>query len=180
MEEVKKARATQKGNHSQLREFFLDELKDIYWAEKHLIGVLPKMEKAATTSELKAAFSGHLQETKKHVIRLEQAFRDLGEKPVAKTCEAMKGITREGETIISETGTHSLTRDVGLIFAGQKTEHYEIATYGGLIQVAKTLGLDQIANLFEATLSEEKHADSMLTDLAEDHINESAMAEKES
>ncbi len=180
MQNFKKNPDAEKDSHSLLREFFEEELKNIYWAEKHLVGVLPKMEKAATTSELKAAFSNHAQETNKHVNRLEEAFQTLGLNPVARTCWAMDGITREGERIISETDTLTLTRDVGLIFAGQKAEHYEIATYGGLIRLARTLGLDRIAGLFEDTLSEEKHADNLLTELAEDHINESANAEMES
>jgi ferritin-like metal-binding protein YciE len=167
-----------KDQRSILREFFVDELKDIYWAEKHLTKVLPKMEKAATTAELKKAFSTHLEETKTHVTRLEKAFSLLGVAPKAKVCEAMQGITKEGESIIAETDTKTMTRDVGLIFAGQKTEHYEIATYGGLVQIAKTLGEEKVASLFAETLKEEKNADDLLTDLAEDHINMSAKREK--
>jgi ferritin-like metal-binding protein YciE len=164
-------------NDSRLKEFFLDELKDIYWAEQKLVKTLPKLEKAATTKELQTAFSSHLKETEGHVERLEKAFEILGEKPVAEKCEAMQGITDEGDTIIGETKTGTATRDVGLVLAGQKAEHYEIATYGALIQLAHVLGYDDIAGLFEETLQEEKNADQKLTSIAEEKINYAAAAE---
>lgn len=160
-----------------LKEFFVDELKDIYWAEKHLVKTLPKMKKAATSSELQKAFETHLEQTETHVTRLEQVFEMLGEKAVAKKCEAMAGITEEGEGIISETEKGTATRDVGLIFAGQKVEHYEIATYGGLAQLAKTLGLQQASEILGTTLGEEKDTDQLLTKIAEDHINYEAKTE---
>lgn len=163
---------------SMLEEFFVDELKDIYWAEKHLVKTLPKMEKAATTQELKNAFADHLETTKGHVERLEKVFEILGEKAVAKKCEAMEGITKEGEDIISETDKGTATRDVGLIFAGQKVEHYEIATYGGLAQLAKTLSRNDVAKLLEQTLSEEKDADELLTTIAEKSVNYEAAEEE--
>jgi ferritin-like metal-binding protein YciE len=162
---------------SMLEEFFVDELKDIYWAEKHLVKTLPKMEKAATTQELKDAFAEHLEATKGHVERLEKAFELLGEKAVAKKCEAMEGITKEGEDIISETDKGTATRDVGLILAGQKVEHYEISTYGGLAQLAKTLSHNDVAKLLEQTLSEEKEADELLTTIAEKNVNYEAAEE---
>lgn len=168
----------QKVEDSMLQEFFVDELKDIYWAEKHLVKTLPKMEKAATTQELKDAFADHLETTKGHVERLEKIFEMLGEKAVAKKCEAMEGITTEGEDIISETEKGTATRDVGLIFAGQKVEHYEIATYGGLAQLAKTLSHDDVAKLLEKTLSEEKEADELLTSVAENSVNYEAAEEE--
>ena len=118
---------------SMLLEFFHGEIKDIYWAEKHLLKAIPKMSKAATSPELKEAFNNHLEETKGHVERLEQVFEILGFKPQAKKCDAMEGITKEGDSIVEETETGTSTRDVGLILAGQKVEHYEISTYGGLI-----------------------------------------------
>lgn len=164
-------------NDSRLKEFFLDELKDIYWAEQKLVKTLPKLEKAASTKELQTAFSSHLKETEGHVERLEKAFQILGEKPVAEKCEAMQGITDEGDTIIGETKTGTATRDVGLVLAGQKAEHYEIATYGALIQLAHVLGYDDIAGLFEETLQEEKNADQKLTSIAEEKINYAAAAE---
>jgi ferritin-like metal-binding protein YciE len=166
-----------KENDSRLEEFFNDELKDIYWAEKHLVKTLPKMAKAATSKDLKTAFTEHLEVTKGHVSRLEEVFGMLGLKPQAKKCDAIEGITREGESIIEDTKAGTATRDVGLILAGQKAEHYEIATYGGLAQVAKTLGYDDIASLLEQTLAEEKEADQSLTELAENSINEEATEE---
>lgn len=162
---------------SMLEDFFIDELKDIYWAEKHLVKTLPKMEKAATTEELKKAFTDHLEITKEHVSRLEQAFEMLGEKAVAKKCEAMEGITKEGQGVIEETEKGTATRDVALIFAGQKVEHYEIATYGGLVQLAKTLSHNDVAKLLEKTLSEEKEADELLTSVAENNVNYEAAEE---
>ena len=154
-----------------LQEFFYDELKDIYWAEKHLVRTLPKMQKAATSEELKNAFADHLEKTKTHVTRLEDVFEKLGQKAQAKKCEAMEGITKEGESIIEDTDAGTATRDVGLILAGQKVEHYEIATYGGLAQLARTLAKDDIADILETTLGEEKDADSGLTKIAENNIN---------
>jgi ferritin-like metal-binding protein YciE len=161
-----------------LHEFFIDELKDIYWAEKHLLKALPKMQKAATSEELQKAFADHLEATKTHVQRLESAFEALGEKAVAKKCDAMEGLVKEGESIIEDTEKGTSTRDVGLIIAGQKVEHYEIATYGGLRQLAITMGHNEVAGLLEETLSEEKEADQLLTQIAEDHVNYDANSEE--
>lgn len=173
-----KAKSTQpKENGGKLKEFFHDEIKDIYWAEKKLVQTLPKLAKAATSEELRTAFTSHLEETKEHVSRLEQVFELLGEKAQAKKCDAMEGITEEGASIIDDTEDGTSTRDVALILAGQKAEHYEIATYGGLAQIAQTLGLDEVASLLEATLAEEKAADDKLTDLAEGSVNEDASQE---
>jgi len=166
-----------KSSDSRLKEFFIDELKDIYWAEKHLVKTLPKMKKAATSEELQKAFEDHLETTNTHVSRLEQVFEMLGEKAEAKKCDAMSGITEEGDGIISETEKGTATRDVGLIFAGQKVEHYEISTYGGLAQLARTLGLHDISQILATTLDEEKDADQLLTKIAEDHINYEAKTE---
>ena len=162
-----------------LEEFFKDEIKDIYWAEKHLVKTLPKMAKAATSPELREAFTNHLEETKVHVERLEQVFELLEEKALAKKCDAMDGITKEGDGIIEETEAGTSTRDVGLILAGQKVEHYEISTYGGLAQLARNLGRDAIAELLEQTLEEEKTADQLLTTVAEDSVNYQAAEEEE-
>ncbi len=158
-----------------LREFFVGELKDIYWAEKHLIKVLPKMRKAATTQGLSQAIDQHLVVTGTQVQRLEQAFEILGKKAQAKKCDAMAGITEEGSGILEETQKGSITRDVGIIMASQKIEHYEIATYGGLVHIARTLGENQIADLLQQTLDEEKQADEMLSQIALDNINEEAL-----
>ncbi len=121
---------TTAGN-SKLQEFFVDQLQDIYWAEQKLVATLPKMEEAATSNELKHAFNSHLQETKNHVSRLEKVFDLIGEPADAKKCHAIAGIVEEGEDIIDETEVNTAQRDVGLIFAGQKVEHYEIATLIG-------------------------------------------------
>jgi len=164
---------------SRLKEFFIDEIKDIYWAEKHLVKTLPKMKKAATSPELQNAFAEHLEVTKNHVTRLEEVFEALGKKAQGKKCEAMEGITKEGESIIEDTEEGTSTRDVGLILAGQKVEHYEISTYGGLHQLAITLGLDDIADLLEQTLNEEKETDEKLTEIAENNVNYAAAEEME-
>ncbi len=164
---------------SMLEKFFQDELKDIYWAEKHLVKTLPKMKKAATSAELQAVFDEHLNVTKEHVARLEQVFEMMGKKAQAKKCDAMAGITEEGEGIIEETEAGTATRDVGLILAAQKVEHYEIATYGGLAQLATTLGLDDVAEILRTTLEEEKEADETLTGIAENDINYEASEEEE-
>ncbi|MBS1600017.1 MAG: ferritin-like domain-containing protein [Bacteroidetes bacterium] len=165
--------------NSELKEFFVDELKDILWAEKHIVKTLPKMQKAATTEELKNAFEEHLEISKTHVERLEQVFGILGEKVQAKTCEAIQGITKEGESIIEDTEDGTATRDVGLILAAQKVEHYEISTYGGLAQLATTLGLSEVAELLHTTLEEEKEADVKLTEIAESSVNYEAAGETE-
>jgi|SRR6187402_943906 len=169
--------APSKEEEGKLKEFFTDEIKDIYWAEKKLVQTLPKLAKAATSEELRDAFTDHLEETKEHVSRLEQVFELLGEKAQAKKCDAMEGITEEGASIIEDTEDGTFTRDVALILAGQKAEHYEIATYGGLAQIARTLGLEDIASILATTLEEEKKADSLLTGLAEGSINQEATEE---
>jgi len=164
-------------NDSQLKEFFVDSLKDIYWAEKHLLKALPKMQKAATAEELRGALEEHLEVTKTHVERLEEAFKQLGEKAMAKKCEAMEGLTKETETVIEETEDGSATRDVALIMSAQKVEHYEISAYGSLAQLATTLGMDEVASLLQETLQEEKDADEKLTEVAENNINYEAAQE---
>lgn len=160
-----------------LNELLIDELKDIYWAEKQLVKSLPKMRKAATTDQLKKAFEEHLEVTKGHVMRIEEAFEILGKKAQSKKCEAMAGLTKEAEEIIEDTEEGSITRDVALIMAAQKVEHYEIATYGSLAQVAKILGYTEVADLMTETLGEEKEADQSLTSIAENNINVEATEE---
>jgi ferritin-like metal-binding protein YciE len=168
---------TATGADSKLKEFFVEQLQDIYWAEKRLVKTLPKMADAATSGQLKQAFTSHLEETKNHVIRLEQAFNSIGETAKAKKCLAMSGITDEGEEIIDETEEGSSQRDAALVFAGQKAEHYEIATYGGLAQLAETLGFTEAKNLLGQTLEEEKAADEKLTQVAKNGINYKASKE---
>ena len=173
--------STQSGpreNDSRLEEFFHDELKDIYWAEKHLVKTLPKMQKAANATELKTAFADHLSVTKSHVERLDQVFGILGKKPQAKKCEAMEGITKEGESIIEDTEAGTSTRDVGLILAAQKVEHYEIATYGTLCAYAKILGEPEAVEILLETLKEENAADKKLSEIAESSINIAAAGDE--
>jgi ferritin-like metal-binding protein YciE len=162
---------------SALQELFLDELKDIYWAEQHLTKALPKMAKGATSPDLKAAFESHLEETNNHITRLEQAFESIGEKAKAVKCEAMAGLLKEAEELLSETDKGTEVRDVALISAAQKVEHYEIASYGTMKTLANVLGYSEAADLLEATLQEEKACDQKLTGLAEDHINADAAGE---
>ena len=161
----------------KFKHFFVDELKDIYWAEKHLTKALPKMQKASSSEELANAFGDHLEATKKHVSRLEQVFELMGEKAVAKKCDAMAGLVEEANSIMEDTESNTSIRDVGLVLAAQKVEHYEIATYGGLAQLAKVMGNEEVKALLGATLDEEKEADELLTSLAESGINESAAQE---
>jgi ferritin-like metal-binding protein YciE len=153
-----------------LRDLFEDELKDIYWAEKALTKALPKMAKNATTEELVTALTEHLEVTKGHVQRLEEGFKILGKAARAKKCEAMAGLVKEAEEIMENT-EEGVVRDAGIISAGQKVEHYEIATYGTLCAFAKTLGEDEVASLLQQTLDEEKEADQKLTEIAESSIN---------
>ena len=160
-----------------LQELFLDSLKDIYYAEKAIIKALPKMKKSATSEELKAAFEDHLLVTKEQVVRLEKVFELLGETAKGKKCEAIEGLIKEAESIIEDTDEGTSTRDVGLILGAQKVEHYEIATYGGLRQLAETLGYADAAQLLEETLSEEKETDVLLTGIAENNINYQAAEE---
>jgi len=161
-----------------LRDLFEDELKDIFWAEKALTKAIPKMIKNATSEDLVNALQQHLEVTKGHVERCEQIFDQLGMPARGKKCEAMAGLIKEGDEIVSETEKGSITRDAGIISAGQKIEHYEIATYGTLKTLAGVLGYDEAAELLEATLQEEKNADSKLTEVAESSINQSASREK--
>jgi ferritin-like metal-binding protein YciE len=165
--------------NSQLQEFFVDSIKDIYWAEKHLTKALPKMQEAATTQELKSAIEEHIAQTEGHVSRLEQVFELLGEKAQAKKCEAMEGLTKEADSILEETEEGTMTRDVGIIVAAQKVEHYEIATYGSLAILAMTMGQAEIAEILNQTLEEEKQTDANLTKIAENNINWEAEQEGE-
>jgi ferritin-like metal-binding protein YciE len=159
---------------SQLMQLFEDELKDIYWAEKALTKAIPKMIKNATSEELIEALENHLAETEEQVSRVEQVFEILGKKATAKKCEAMEGLIKEAEEIMEECEEGAM-RDAGIISAGQKVEHYEIASYGTLRQFAETLGLDDAVELLEATLNEEKAADEKLTEVAVSAVNVEAV-----
>lgn len=164
--------------NSPLHKFFVSALKDIYFAENAIIDALDKMQEAATTEELKEAFEDHQLQTKKHVSRLEKVFKLIDETPEKKECKAIKGIIEEGEEIIKSTEEGSMTRDAALIIAAQKVEHYEIATYGGLAQLAITMGHDKAADLLEKTLQEEEDTDYDLTEIAETYINFDAEQEE--
>lgn len=151
-------------SHEKLHELFRNGLKDIYWAEKALTKALPKMIKNATSEELVEALTNHLQETEGQVTRLEETFYSINEKPVAKKCEAMAGLIKEAGEIIDECDKGGM-RDAGIIAAGQKVEHYEIATYGTLRAFAEIMGHDEAVNLLQQSLDEEKAADEKLTEV---------------
>jgi ferritin-like metal-binding protein YciE len=158
-----------------LQDLFHDTLKDIYFAEKKILAALPKMAKAAQSSELRAAFQKHEAETEQQVERLEQVFELLDEQPRGKTCPAIVGIIEEGQEIMKEyKGTAAL--DAGLLSAAQSVEHYEIARYGTLKTWAGELGLARAVELLDETLSEEKATDAALTELAETAVNQQAEA----
>lgn len=163
--------------NAPLHKFFVDALKDIYYAEHKLVDALQTMHDAATTEELKDAFEDHQLQTKKHISRLEKVFKLINESPEQKKCEAMDGLIKEGEEIIKSTEEGTMTRDAALIIAAQKVEHYEIASYGGLTQLAITMGHDKAAELLEKTLQEEEDTDYNLTEIAETNINFDAQQE---
>lgn len=162
---------------SQLMKLFEDELKDIYWAEKALTKSIPKLIKNASSQELIGALTDHLSETENQVKRLEQVFASLEKKAIGKKCHAMEGLIKEAGEIMASCDKGAM-RDAGIISAGQKVEHYEIATYGTLRQFAETLGLSEAATLLEATLNEEKAADEKLSEVAMDTINVEASQEE--
>ncbi|WP_214474956.1 DUF892 family protein [Mesorhizobium sp. dw_380] len=167
--------ATSKASNKGLNDLFHDTLKDIYFAEKKILATLPKMAKAAQSPDLKAAFEKHREQTKEHVVRLEQVFEAIGKKPAGKTCAAIIGITEEGAEIMSEyKGAAAL--DAGLLAAAQAVEHYEISRYGTMRTWASELGLTDAVNLLDLTLGEEKETDASLTELAEAAVNIAAEA----
>jgi ferritin-like metal-binding protein YciE len=156
-----------------LHEAFIEELRDTYDAEKQLIKALPKLAKAAASTDLRAAFETHLEETRGHVERLEQVFESLDEKPRGKHCEGIAGIIEEGKSIMEEEFDDA-TMDACLIAAGQRAEHYEMAAYGTLIAWAQSMGHTEATNLLQGILDEEKAADKKLSSLAEGGINQEA------
>lgn len=162
---------------SFLQKFFIAQLKDIHYAENELIKGLEELKNASSTEELEDAFEEHIKQTQRHIQRLEKVFRMIGKEPESETCEAMDGLLRECRDIINETEEGSLTRDAALIIAAQKVEHYEIATYGGLVALARTMNLDRAADLLDKTLGEEADTDSILTDIAENYVNVEAEQE---
>jgi len=160
---------------SNLREALVDEIRDLYNAEKQLTKALPKLAKSATSEELREAFESHLEETEGHVSRLERVFELLDEKPRGKHCAGIAGIIEEGSDMMQEDMEDSVM-DACLIAAGQKAEHYEITSYGTVIAWAEALELTEIAQVLQETLAEEKAADEKLTALAESGVNEAATA----
>jgi ferritin-like metal-binding protein YciE len=159
-----------------LRDLYIEELRDLYNAENQLVKALPKMAKAASSPELRAAFEEHLTVTEGQVERLEQIFESLGERPTGKKCVAMEGLIDEGKELLKEDAEPSVL-DAGLICAAQKVEHYEMAGYGCVRTYARLLGFEDAANLLQETLDEEGEADKKLTELAESVINVEAEEE---
>lgn len=153
-----------------LTDLFYDQLQDAYNAETQLTKALPKMAKAASSSELRTGFEQHLKETQNQVTRLEQVCQEVGCKTGSNTCEAMKGLVSEGEEIMG-LGLDKDAQDAGLIAAAQKVEHYEIALYGTLCEFAKQLGHTNAASLLHQTLEEEKRTDEKLNQLAKQNVN---------
>jgi len=160
-----------------LEDLFHDTLRDMYYAEKKLTKVLPKMARNASDEKLANAFEQHLAETEEHVQRIEQVFEMIGKTARAKKCEAMEGLAKEGDHIIKDGDAAAVT-DAGLIASAQAVEHYEIARYGTLIAWANMMGKGEAAKLLEKTLEEEKACDELLGRLAEP-INEAAIEERE-
>jgi ferritin-like metal-binding protein YciE len=162
-----------------LHEMLVDEIKDLYHAEKQLTKALPKMAKAASHEDLREAFEMHLEETQEQITRLEEVFGALGEKVKAKPCPGMAGIIEEGKETMEEDAEGAVM-DAALIAAAQRAEHYEIGAYGTCVEWARLLGLDEVVSLLETTLEEEKATDKKLTALAEGEINQAAVAEGQS
>lgn len=158
-----------------LRDVFVDELKDMYHAERQITKALPKMIKAADADELREALDNHLQETETQIERLDQVFELLDMKPKAVQCEGMAGIIEESKEVLSKDLSGAV-RDAALIASAQRVEHYEIAAYGTMVAWARELGLDDAADLLETTLEEEKAADEKLNEIAEGGINAAAAA----
>lgn len=161
------------------QELLVEQLKDIYDAEKRLTKAIPKLVKASTSEELQSALQSHLAETQEHVTRLEQAFELLGETAKAKTCAGMKGLIEEGDEHAGEDYGSDDLRDAMIIGSAQRVEHYEIAAYGTVIAHARQLDLGNVADLLEETLEEEKAADEKLTEIAESVVNAQAAADEE-
>lgn len=166
-----------KMENSEFHEFFVDELKDIYWAEQHLAKALPKLQKASTSKELAMAFEKHTKETQDQIKKVEKVFEILGEKAEAKKCDAMEGLLKEADSIIDDTDKDTFTRDAGLILAAQKAEHYEIATYGTLRIFARHMKNKEVEKLLEEILQNEKDTDVTLTKIAEASVNQKAAKE---
>ncbi len=164
----------QKNAEPELYGLFIDNVRDLYWAENHLVKVLPKMIASASSKELKGAITNHLAETETHVSRIEKIFKLLGAKVIAKKCDAMEGLTKEGEGVIETTPEGTLARDTGIILASKKVEHYEITSYTGVHQLASILGFKDVGAILQETLTEELNADQLLSKIAEDKLGKVA------
>lgn len=163
---------------SVLQQFFLNCLQELYWSERHLVKVLETMNSFASAEDLKEVFLVHKEETEKQVQRLEEVFAFLELIPEARYCVGLQGLFDEGWKVIDETEANSAQRDVALIIAAQKVEHYEIATYGSLMTLAKTMGQGKVASILAPTLEEEKEADKTLSAIAEGGLNKEATQEQ--
>jgi ferritin-like metal-binding protein YciE len=161
-----------------LQKLLMHELSDLYSAEQQIVKALPKLIQNATSPELKEALQQHLAVTEKQVERLDEAFSALGEQREQQKCKGMEGLIAEGEDLLEEDFEDS-TKDAGIIGAAQRVEHYEIAAYGTARTLAQTLGNNEVADLLEETLDEEKEADELLTQIAESSINTEAASEEE-
>jgi ferritin-like metal-binding protein YciE len=164
--------------NNSLKELYIEELRDIYDAETQLVKALPEMAKAATSEELRSGFEKHLEQTKEHARRLEQVFRELGEKAKGKKCKGMQGLVAEGKEVIDDDFEGDV-KDAALIAAAQRVEHYEIAAYGTVRTCAEILGLQTASSLLKKTLQEEKETDEKLTELAESINVQAAGSESE-
>lgn len=173
----KNEKATGVMKDSKFFKLFQDQLKDIYYAEKKLVDALGKMQKAATSEKLSSSIENHISETEQQVERLEKIFSILEMSQRGKKCEAMEGLIEEAKEILEDAKIDNMVKDAGIIIASQKIEHYEIASYGSLISLAQKMGHDEIANILNETLEEEKKTDKLLSELAESEINEKAAAE---
>jgi len=164
--------------NSKLEEFFITMLQEMYWSEQHLVNVLSTMTGAATNDELIQAFDQHRQQTEAHVKIVERVFDMMGLPAQAEPSMGLQGLFDEGWQVIDETDEGSANRDVALIIAAQKVEHYEIACYGSLVTLASTLGEIEVADTLRTILTEEKETDATLTIIAESHINSEASEEE--
>ena len=173
----KSQKVNSKMNSGKFREFFVDQLKDVYWAEHALAEALLEMAEAATCGALAKAFQKHKKETEGQIRILEQVFELMGEKAEGKKCDAMAGLIKEAKSMIKDTEDDTFTRDAGLVLAAQKSEHYEIASYGTLVEFAQQMGELKVAKLLQKILDEEKKTDVSLTMLSEDGVNEGAVKE---
>ncbi len=167
-----------KDDETLMKELFLDELRDIYWAEKHLTKAMPRLVKSATSPQLSHAFEQHLMQTMEQIMRLELAFEMMELHARARKCEAMEGLVKECQHMLQNMPKGSSALDAGLIICAQKIEHYEIAAYGSLVQLAKTMGRNDVADILQITLQEEKETDELLTELAVSGINLDAVHEE--